>query len=452
MGSNTPSSLLGGAVVGGGAADVAIFYNPAAIVVEDQKQIALNASVLNFEFHNYENALGYNRNLDYLEWGVKPRFLSYQFKIKDNQKLSYQIALFSRDEQLIELWDYQSAIVKSEIGNYDLNYTASYDLDRRYSDYWLGIGGSYVLSEHFSLGVSLLGSGKSLRYFQSSIIDIAPVTDSVGIKSTWSSMEKQYLYVISIIPKIGILYHGKVVNFGLNITLPSMRLWGDGYNKRIVRYTNVIYKGQKQDDFLASDYNNYMVANIKEPLAIAFGLTFHSSNDKTKYFLSAEYFAPVKTYRMLDNTKIASWGQDEFQPGSDYLSYKYGAKQVFNVAIGYRHDLSKNLAILAGLKTNFSAYDPSDEGAWKDVNEYVIMSPSLYHASLGAQFKFLSNTVILGAEYSFGKSSNAKQLSNYGYPGIFDEHNRIALQNRPEYTMNYTAHGLGFYVGYAFDF
>jgi len=452
MGSNTSSTLLGGAVVGVAAGEISVFYNPAAIRIEDQKQIALNASLLNFDMHAYNNALGYNRDLDYLEWGVKPRFLSYKFRINDDERLNFQLAVFSRDDQLIELWDYKTVAVKSEVGNDDLNYTASYDLDRRYKDYWMGVGASYVFSPKFSMGFTLFGSGKSLRYYQSSSIDIDPVNGQLKDNAHWSSTEKQYLYVISIIPKFGFLYTENRVSYGLSITIPSVRLWGDGYSKRTLRYSNVIYEGQKKDDYLHSDYNNYMVANIKEPFAVAFGMTFKSLNNKSEYFFSSEYFAPIETYRMLDNTHISNWGQEEFHPGDDFLSYKYGAKEVFNVALGYRHIINENFAIMSGLKTNFSAYEPSSSDEWGEINEFVNMSPSLYHASLGVQFRFKANTVIVGAEYSYGKENNLKQLSNYGYPGIFDEEKHIALQNRVENTMSYTSNSIGFYIGYAFDF
>ena len=452
MGSNTSSTLLGGAVVGGGAGDMAIFYNPAAIRVVDQKQIALNASLLSFDLHSFENALGYNRNLDYLEWGVKPRFLSYQYKIEGQDRLSIQFAVFSRDEQLVELYDYKSVKIQAPALNEDIKYTASYDLNRRYSDYWAGIGASYMLSPSLSVGATLFGSGKSLRYYQSSVVDIDPLNSAVLKNANWTSMERQYLYVISLIPKIGALYEGDRISMGLNITLPSMRLWGDGYNKRTLKYNNVYNNGQFEPDYLQSEYNNYIVANIKEPLAIAYGITFHSNSDKSKLFFTMEYFAPIENYLILDNSKISGWGQDEFEPGSDFLSYKYGAKQVFNVAVGFRQQVRPSIAILSGLKTNFSSYNPSNEGDWEHIREYVSMSPSYLHASIGTRFNIKANTVILGAEYSFGKISNVKQLANYGVPIVFDEQNRLALQKLPENKMNYVSNSIGFYIGYAFDF
>jgi hypothetical protein len=452
MGSNTSSSLLGGAVVGGGAGDVAIFYNPAAIEVVAQKQIAFNASVLNFNFYKYKNALGPGESLDYLEWAVKPRFLSYQFKIKSNPKLSCQVTLFSRNEQLTELWDFQKFDVTNIPTGEEFEYTASYDLNRRYTDYWLGAGASYNFSSKFSVGMTLFGSAKSLRYFQSSVIDLVPTNNSISKNQSWSSIERQYFYVISIIPKIGFLYKSGQIGYGLNITIPSMRLWGDGYSKRLLQYSNITYDNQLKDDYLRSEYNNYIVANIKEPLAISFGVTFHSKNNRSNLFLTTEYFAPVKTYKVLDNTRISGWGQSEFQPGTDFLSYRYGAKEVINFAVGFRHILNERLSILSGIKTNFSSYDPSSAGEWAEIKDYVTMTPSLYHISLGAQFKIKGNTIILGTEYSYGVKNNEMQMANYGYPGIFDEEKRIALQYNTVEMMNFSTQAIGFYLGYSLDF
>jgi len=452
MGSNTSSSLLGGAVVGGGAEDVAIFYNPAAIEVVAQKQIAFNASVLNFNFYNYNNALSPGQSLDYLEWAVKPRFLSYQFKVKSNPKFNFQITIFSRNEQLTELWDYAEVIVENPATKEEFNYTASYDMDRRYTDYWMGGAVSYKFTPKFSIGMTLFGSAKSLRYYQSSVIDLDPINNTISKNQSWSSIERQYFYAVSLIPKIGFLYKSNQVGYGINITVPSMRLWGDGYNKRSLQYSNITHEGQRKDDFLQSEYNNYIVANIKEPLAISAGITFHSRNNRSKLFFSGEYFAPIKTYKILDNTKISAWGQDEYQPGSDFLSYKYGAREVVNFAIGFRHEVNERFSFLSGVKTNFSSYNPIDDATWENINEYVIMTPSLYHISLGAQFRLKGNTIILGTEYSYGRKDNAMQMANYGYPGVFDEYERIALQNYPTETMNYSSQSIGFYLGYSLDF
>lgn len=452
MGSNTSSSLLGGAVVGGEMGTVAIFYNPAGIEVEDQKQLALNVSLVNFNLHLFDNAVGSNRNLDYLEWGIVPRFISYQFNLKKNKRLSFQIAVFSRDEKLVELFDQQTAQVTSSFDQKDYNYTASYDFERRYTDYWFGIGASYYINSKFSVGATIFGSGKSLRYYQSSTVNLEQTANNIGPTSTWASMEKQYFYVVSVIPKLGFLYRLERFSFGMNFSFPSMRLYGDGYAKRSLQYSEIVYNGQPQDDYLNTEFNNHIVANVKEPFSVSIGATFTTFNEKTKYYFSAEYFAPLATYKILNNKEIADYYEDDYQPGTDFLSYKYGAKEVFNVAVGIRHSINESYSVLTGFKTNFSSYEVSHTGEWSDISEYVDMNVPMFHMALGLQFRFLANTFIVGTEYAFGTDNEGLQLANYGYPGVFDKNQHLALQNYQEHTMVYSTNSLGFYIGYSLDF
>ena len=452
MGSNTPSSLLAGAVVGGGAGITSIFYNPAGISDIEQNNLALNASLFSFNWHLYDNALGNKSQLDYLEWQVKPRFLSYQFKSKKHKRINYQLAIFNRNQKLIELYDQKTFELTTEVGNNKLNYTASYDLEKRYTDYWLGFGISYDITEHFSIGVSLFGSGKTFHYYQYIGVLVDPLNDSLTRSSEWESLERQYYYVISLITKLGLRYRFDNLSIGLNVSLPSMRLWGDGYNKRNLQYSNIIYKGVLQKDYLKNEYNNYIVANVKEPLSISAGLMYSSPNKKSTYYLSVEYFAKIATYKILDNSKIA-WGkEDEYPPGDDFLSYKYGAKDLFNVGLGYKHRIKESLAYFLGFRTDFSSYEVSDDGEWKDMGEYVNIGNALYHFSGGIEFKLKSSSFLIGAEYIYGLNNNSTQFANFDYPGIFDEQAHLALQNYPEDKMKYQFHGLGFYIGYSFGF
>ena len=453
MGSNTPSSLLAGAVVGGGAGITSIFYNPAGINDIEQSKIAFNASLFSFNWHLYDNPLGRGSELDYLEWQVKPRFLSYQFRSKKNKNLSYQLAIFNRNQQLLELYDQKQFKVKSLDQSKDLNYMASYDLNKDFSDYWAGFGMAYSVSDKWSLGMSLFGSGKTFRYYQFRSAMVEDPNDQIGKSASWESMERQYFYVVSIIAKIGVRYHIDRLSVGLNVSLPSWRLWGDGYSKRYLQYFNIKNEnGQPVPDFLNYGYNNYLVANLKEPFSVSAGLMYRSKNDKSRYFFSLEYFAPVKTYKAIDNTRISGWGQEEYAPGDDFLSYKFGAKQILNLGVGYRHYVRETLSFLLGFRTDFNAYEASNDGQWKGMAEYVNIGNPLYHFSGGIEFRFLANTVLFGTEYVVGVNSHATQFINFDYPGVYDPNQHLALQGYPQDIMKYQYHGLGLYIGYSFDF
>ena len=55
---NEGSSLVAGAVVGGGAGPSAIFYNPAIISEISASKLSLNASLFAYDIFNAKNVLG----------------------------------------------------------------------------------------------------------------------------------------------------------------------------------------------------------------------------------------------------------------------------------------------------------------------------------------------------------------------------------------------------------
>ena len=72
---NEESSLLSGAVVGGGAGPSAIYYNPAIISEITRSKFTLNASLFSFDFIRAENALGDGIDLNSIKGVIEPRFV-----------------------------------------------------------------------------------------------------------------------------------------------------------------------------------------------------------------------------------------------------------------------------------------------------------------------------------------------------------------------------------------
>ena len=67
---NTPSTLLAGSVVGGGAGPSSIFYNPALIDHEDTPSISLSASIVSLQLFKFENISGElnDKEIDCIEY------------------------------------------------------------------------------------------------------------------------------------------------------------------------------------------------------------------------------------------------------------------------------------------------------------------------------------------------------------------------------------------------
>jgi len=73
---NEESSLLAGAVVGGGAGPTAIYYNPASISEVEASKLSLNASLFSFDIITLKNALGNNIDIGSTKFNIEPRLIS----------------------------------------------------------------------------------------------------------------------------------------------------------------------------------------------------------------------------------------------------------------------------------------------------------------------------------------------------------------------------------------
>jgi len=450
MGSNTQASILAGAVVGGGSGITSIFYNPAGISELTTNNISLDASLFHFNYNTYYNAFGKEKEVEYLDYEVQPRFFSYLFHSKSTPKLSIQLAIFSRGVSLVKLYAHQSEEVVEPVTNFRKTYSVNFDYENRYSDYWGGVGFAYSLTDNFIIGYSLLGSVKSLLYFQNSNINLSPINDTSD-NSKWQYYDRQDFYVVSIINKIGIQYRRKNWTVGMNITTPSIRLYGDGYHRRELSMLNIYENGVEMPDIVMEETNSHIVANFKEPLSVSAGITYTSKDNKTRLFASAEYFAEIDNYNSIDNSKVAKYYEDDYSPGTDFLTFSYGAKSLTNFGVGIRRTISEKLELLGGFKTDFSSYRLNE---LDDVhlNEYHRGSANLYHFTTGMRTVFKRGSVLLGIEYTVGYKKDMMQFGNYHYPGVYEPEKYIALQELPKNEMDFSYNGVGVYFGLVFSF
>lgn len=452
MGSNTESSILAGAVVGGGSGITSAFYNPANISELKSNKISIDASLFNFNFISYENAFGKNRDINYLDFEVQPRFFSFIYLPKKYPKLSFQYTVFNRGKKLIKLYDSGKSKVIEPVTGIQKEYSVNFNYENRYNDTWLGFGTSYTINNNWAIGFSALGSAKTFMYFENSSVDLIPIGDTAIGNSKFIYYDRQDLYVASLIGKFGIQYKTNRWTYGVNFTTPSWRLFGDGYHRREVSMSNVIYNGVKMADYVRKETNYHIVSNFKEPLSIAFGLTYLTKNKTAKFYFSTEYFAPIDDYKSIDNSRVSDFFSDKYSPGSYFLTYQYGAHSVLNVAVGFKRRLTDYFSYMLGFKTDFAAYRVSETQSENLLGHYNNGVSNLYHLTSGTEFRIMKVDVLFGLEYTFGMRKNMYQFSNFDYPGIYDTYHNLALQSYPEPTMNYMINGIGIYLGLALNF
>ena len=452
MASNTESSILAGAVVGGGSGITSIYYNPAGISELDDNKIALSASLFHLNLSNYNNALANDHKNRYLDYQVQPNFFSFVYHPVSIPKLSFQIAVFSRGQSLTKLYDNYTAPINEIITNKKVDYSVNYSYENRYRDTWFGIGSSYILNDRWTIGTSLLFSDKVFLYNENTSVDLIPIDDTLTKVSKYLYVDRQDLYVVSFIGKIGAHFKTKRWSLGINISLPSVRIYGEGYHHREVSMIRIMTKDGLQPDFVDKETNFHLVSNFKEPLSISFG-SVRSNEEKGLFiYFSTELFFPIDDYKTIDNSKITFLFDDDYEPGSSFLTYEYGANAVLNAAFGIKKILSKSVSVMAGFKTDFSSYKIKDFNREHNYGQYIRAYTDLYHLTSGVIFDYKRANVLFGVEYTFGYRKNQYQFRNFDYPGVYDTKKYYALQQYPEPIMNYMYNGLGIYFGLSFDF
>ena len=450
---NSEASLLAGAVVGGNSDITSIYYNPAGIAEIEDKKFALNANLFNLSYTKYKNALGTGLDVDYLGFTVQPRFISFMFKLKKAEKLIWQFAIFNRNDKRISVYDQIEKPVQLVKPGFEENYTGNFDFVNDYLDSWGGFGVAYKINEKFTIGGSLLFSVKSLNYMSLINVNVHPIRgslpDTVDYYTAISSnYEKLYFYDVRAIGKLGIRYQINQFGFGLNLNIPSVRLIGDSNMKRSISNTGIYDNGEKIEDVYLNESAKYLKSGFKDPFSVSLGMAYKSLSGKSSYYFSTEYFYKIDTYKAIDATKVVN---DKYEPATDFLSYKYGAKSILNVAIGTQHHLSEKFEILFGIRTNFDPYEISNEGDYQYLNEFTNPSADLYHFSGGSKFNYKQFSVIAGLEYTIGISRNISEFVNFAEPEVRPGNN-LALTGEKNNNMDYVYNTVGLYFGFTIGF
>jgi hypothetical protein len=464
---NEESSLLSGAVVGGGAGPSAIYYNPASISEVVSSKFSLNASLFSFTFVNISNALGDNIDLSDIDAKVEPRFISYMLKPRKHKNLSFEVAFLNNENEKIEVnasVDVQNNILKGTPG--DDRYFAFYQYSSGFRDDWIGIGASVRLSERIIIGTSMFACIKTLNYKNTLDIDAYPLGDSLpvrgGNKSFYAASYEDDNYLkfndYRLLWKVGLLCKWESVSLGLSITTPSVGVYSDG--KRVERkqeQSNISNPetGEPIPDYLVIDYEekDRVHVSFRTPFSVSAGLNYLLPRRKMIFYLSMEYFSGIDPYRLVeaDESPLLTSGNDG-QLFSDWLTYVSGATQVFNIAVGYSWTLSDKLLLKVGARTDFNYQKNLDFGKYADYTKILRGNLDRYYLTCGLSWKIFGQDIITGIQYSVGKNSGQEQIVNLSDPVEYNFTEHKALQGTRENNMTSLYNSLILYLGFSFNF
>ena len=466
---NEESSLVSGAVVGGGSGPSAIYYNPASISEITQSKFTLNASLFSFDFINVKNGLGDEININSSKGNIKPRFVSYMIHFKNYPKWSSQIVYLNNENTRVDITesvDKQMDILTHVPGNE--RYFAMYQASNHFRDDWIGMGASVKLNDKLFLGVALFVTIKSSTLMNLVDIEAFPIEaivyDTLQADPNYSA--RYYAYTFQkyndyrILGKTGILYKGKSFSAGISITTPSMGVYTDGKRTAHTELQANIHMpetGEPIPDYVITDYKEKgdVDVSFKTPFSVAAGITYNFMDNKRTAYFSAEYFTGIEPYRLMEaneSTNLSYGFPDISQPYDDWLTQVSGAKPVLNAAVGYSWTLKQDLRLMAGFRTDFNYQKNYDYEELEIYREEQNIRLDLYHITGGLAWRVLGQDITTGLEYHVGKRADQPQLYNFSDPVEYNTTENAPLQGTRNNNMDAVFNSVSIYFGASFNF
>jgi hypothetical protein len=467
---NEESSMVAGAVVGGGAGASSIFYNPAIISEISASKLSLNASLFAYEINTAKNVLGEGIELKSTRFYPIPRSVSYMHKPRNHPNWNLEFAYLNVAntefnginyiEKDIDILTYLPGIE---------HYVAYTELKTRVRNDFFGAGGSIKMCNNLFLGSSMFVSVNSKYSVYQLDINANSTEMSTEIKGDevpyyTASHETQEMMKFNdyrLLWKFGLLYKQPRFGVGLNITTPSVGgIYSDG--KKVMRQqsqNNITNPdtGEPMPNFLIIDYaeKNEVSVTAKSPFSIAAGCTYYSADQKRILYTTFEYFAGIESYRMLETDEDPKLGEGtilENENFSDWLTFVDGANPVFNAAVGYRWYLKNNLMLLSGFKTDFNYKKKKETSPTNPDKSIKGINVDYYHLTSGLTLRIRGQDITAGLKYSLGLSNNTKQLVNLSNPVEYNFEEYKALQGTRTNTVKSVYNSFTLLLAASFNF
>lgn len=465
---NTESSLLAGAVVGGSAGPSAVYYNPALINQDESHKFALSANLLSLQSVKIENLAGQQTEFDNLILQLQPKFLSYAGSPKKNPKITYEFAFLvpiSNDYEFTYNYADELDIINRLDG--DESYLGEIVYKNAYTDYYVGGGLSYKLSERFTIGGSLFISYKEMEYATDLTMKAMQETDTVysnGEPEPFyfaqnTLLERLKYWDVSLVLKAGVHYKSKNGNWGigLNVTLPNLHIYGQGDVKKEYYRSNVFDDSENQftEDFAFFDLQEKIGTNIKDPFSVALGLKYSTPNRNNEFLFTTEYFMKIDPYSIINTNNTTFIGNLPIDDVAGAMTYNTGANSVLNVGIGFAQYVNEHLTMNGGIKTDFNTLTGEDQ----KFLSYVDDNPSLsnlyfdkFHFIAGPRLNVKKLGFVLGIQYSWGREENLYNILNLSEPVEYNPENGLALQGVRSNNMSVSYNEFSFFFGISYGF
>ncbi|BDS11073.1 PorV/PorQ family protein [Aureispira anguillae] len=415
------ASLLGGAVIAGLDDNSSVYYNPANLAFIKQSTVSLNTSVYKYTDMYIGNGAGTQIDLTSQRISLYQQMISGLLTKNPEKRWRLGFNILTRQHVNIDMTQRHEAL-------YEINpnqagkehYIGSIELRNNLNETWGCLGLGYKINAHFSVGLTAIVTYRSQKH------TFAYTARSISIDSTTHTgnyipldIATNSFYVHTRTNLVGGLlkagFHARFGKwrFGLNISSPSITIWGESRVQREVNQTNL----PGNIDKVQTGEQTQLKSQYKYPFSIGLGAAFLY---KTGLFsFSAEYFSSIKQYKMIESDP----NQPTFpaflsKPGLDLFTVYLGANQVLNGAIGWEQQLVKKIKLHLGVRSDFSYARRSDRIRAGDLT--IISAPiDLWHFAAGISWRRKASLMSIGVNYTYGhRDKGFSQLINFTDPLI----------------------------------
>jgi hypothetical protein len=122
------------------------------------------------------------------------------------------------------------------------------------------------------------------------------------------------------------------------------------------------------------------------------------------------------------------------------------------VGIGYRWNVSDNVLILTGFKTDFDYIQDFDYKEYDSYKKFSQVNHNVYYMSAGSRVNIKRVNIFAGLQYAYGNSKNQQQIINLSDPVEFNLTEQAPLQGTRENNMNVKYNSVIFLFGATFNF
>jgi hypothetical protein len=282
------------------------------------------------------------------------------------------------------------------------------------------------------------------------------VSNGVPYTTTVNEFNSMRLNQLTHIWKFGAAARFKHVQLGLALTLPGLKIWGQGKLEKTFEVYNLNQNvsdtsmpTQQHPSYIISDFQSRLKSHYKIPLSASVGVKLVYP----AFTLSAavEYFMGYKNQTILSGVDravirpAALYGNDTVH---GFLNLQTSASYVINAGIGAEVKLNPKVNLLLGVRTDFTnhaEYLPNNS----IINVQSGRSPAWHYLyfSSGFTYKLALHNLSVGFDYGLGIRGSKEQVFN-----VTDPSQATFLRGPLNQNMKTSVHKLNFILAYTYFF